>query len=830
VSDLLDSLREALADRYAVERELGRGGMATVFLAEDLKHHRSVAIKVLHAEVTATLGAERFLREIEIAARLQHPHILPLYDSGTATGFLYYVMPYVEGESLRDRLQREKQLSLEDAVKITTEVASALAYAHSHGVVHRDIKPENIMLSGGSAVVADFGIARAISAAGEGQHLTQTGTIIGTPAYMSPERATGNPDIDGRSDQYSLACVTYEMLVGEPPFTGTTAQAIIARHSLDSVSPPSIVRAMIPESAERAILRALAKVPADRFATTALFAEALAAPGAPVGARRTTRATAAPRWGGLPRGVVLAGVAVVVAIAGWEVFGRGRARSSGAAAGGLDPRHVAVLYFEDLSPKHDLAYLADGLTETLIADLKRAGLDVVSKNGVVRYRSTDITPDSVARALSAGILVRGAVEASGGRYRVSVRLIEGSTGADFRRGSFEVPQGDLLSIRDSLAGDVADFLRLRLGDEVRLREEEAGTRIPEAWALVQQAERAQKDAAELGSGNAAAAAARYTQADSLLGLAESADREWVAPVVQRARVAYQRARLEREPREMDKWLQLGLAHADRAIQREPQSPDALEMRGTIRYFRFSKGLEPDAAAADRLLGSARADLEDATRLNPQQVGAWNVLSVLYYQTRDLPEANRAALSAYQGDAYLAAADAILARLFVTSYDLELFLPATDWCDKGRRRFSTNPLFVQCQLMLMTTKAADPDVKLAWQLADSVVRLTPERDRPLKRLYQQMWVAFVLGRAGLADSARRVLERSIGNADIDPQRELLGYIAAARLSLGDKDEALRLLNAYLVANPKHRDGFRKNVHWWWRSLQDDPRFKALIGAR
>src|SRR3989454_3712621 len=315
--------------------------MATVFLAEDLKHRRPVAIKVLHAELAAAVGADRFLREIEVAARLQHPHILPLYDSGTATGFLYYVMPYVEGESLRDRLQREKQLSLEDTVKITTEVASALAYAHSHGVVHRDIKPENILLSGGSAVVADFGIARAISAAGEGQHLTKTGTVIGTPVYMSPEQATGKPDIDGRSDQDSPACVTYEMLVRVPPFTGTTAQAVMARHSLDSVSPPSIVRATIPETVEQAILRALGKVPADRFATPARFARPLPAPGAPAGARRITRATAAPRWVGLPRGVVLAGVAVVVALAGWGVLGRGRARTGGAPRGGLDPRHRA---------------------------------------------------------------------------------------------------------------------------------------------------------------------------------------------------------------------------------------------------------------------------------------------------------------------------------------------------------------------------------------------------------------------------------------------------------------------------------------------------------
>src|SRR5438309_3406965 len=259
--DLLETLRDALVEHYAVERELGRGGMATVFLAEDLKHHRPVAIKVLHPELAAAVGADRFLREIEIAARLQHPHIVPLYDSGTAGGFLYYVMPYVEGESLRDRLEREKQLPLEDTLRIAGEVAGALAYAHSHGVVHRDIKPENVMLSGGTAVVTDFGIARAVTAAGDARQLTQTGTVIGTPAYMSPEQATGSAEIDGRSDQYSLACVVYEMLVGEPPFTGPTAQAVMARHSLDSVSPPSIVRASIPDAVEDALLRAPAKTP-----------------------------------------------------------------------------------------------------------------------------------------------------------------------------------------------------------------------------------------------------------------------------------------------------------------------------------------------------------------------------------------------------------------------------------------------------------------------------------------------------------------------------------------------------------------------------------------
>src|SRR2546426_1303323 len=390
--DLLAVLRDALADRYAVERELGRGGMATVFLAEDLKHRRPVAIKVLHAELAAAVGADRFLREIEVAARLQHPHILPLYDSGTAGGFLYYVMPYVEGESLRDRLQREKQLSLEDTLRIAGEVAGALAYAHSHGVVHRDIKPENVMLSGGTAVVTDFGIARAVTAAGDARQLTQTGTVIGTPAYMSPEQATGSAEIDGRSDQYSLACVVYEMLVGEPPFTGPTAQAVMARHSLDLVSPPSIVRASIPDAVEDALLRALAKTPADRFPTAALFAEALARPSAATGPmRRATRPTPVlRRWLGIPP-------AVVGALGGGVLGGYLGVRSLGparvASGGGLDPRPVAVVYFSDDSKDHTPRYLADGPTEALIEELRPVpSLTVISRDGVAPYSDPGVPP------------------------------------------------------------------------------------------------------------------------------------------------------------------------------------------------------------------------------------------------------------------------------------------------------------------------------------------------------------------------------------------------------------------------------------------------------
>jgi serine/threonine-protein kinase len=273
----LERLTSALASRYRIERELGHGGMATVYLAEDLKHHRKVAVKVLRPELAAVLGAERFLKEIEVTANLQHPQILPLHDSGEADSFLYYVMPYVEGESLRDKLRREKQLGVEESIEIATAVASALDYAHRRGVIHRDIKPENILLHETQPVVTDFGIALAVTAAG-GTRLTETGLSLGTPEYMSPEQATGDRELDARSDVYSLGAVVYEMLTGDPPHSGNTIQAIIAKVVSEEPTPITRTRKLVPANVEAAVQRALAKVPADRFATAAQFAEALGNP------------------------------------------------------------------------------------------------------------------------------------------------------------------------------------------------------------------------------------------------------------------------------------------------------------------------------------------------------------------------------------------------------------------------------------------------------------------------------------------------------------------------------------------------------------------------
>jgi serine/threonine protein kinase len=301
-ADLQARLAAALSAHYRLERELGRGGMATVYLAHDLRHDRPVALKVLHPELAEALSPEpRFLREIRTAARLEHPHILPVLDSGAAQGLLWYTMPYVEGESLRARLDCEGQLPVEEAVRLAREVADALEYAHAHGVVHRDIKPENILLSGGHARVADFGIAKAVEAAG-GETLTVSGVLVGTPAYMSPEQGAGERELDGRSDVYSLGCVLYEMLAGEPLWSGPSPVAVIAQRITESSRPLGALREGVPTAVEQAITQALARSPADRFQTVAEFAKALAGAAAESTPALAPQASAVPTASRPPAG------------------------------------------------------------------------------------------------------------------------------------------------------------------------------------------------------------------------------------------------------------------------------------------------------------------------------------------------------------------------------------------------------------------------------------------------------------------------------------------------------------------------------------------------
>ncbi len=446
MEELWKNLEVALADRYRLERELGAGGMATVYLAHDVRHDRKVAVKVLRRELAAAIGAERFLAEIKTTANLQHPHILPLFDSGEADSFLYYVMPCVTGESLRDRLTREGQLPLDEVLKITGELAEALDYAHAQGVVHRDIKPENILFQAGHASICDFGIARAITEAG-GAHLTGTGMAIGTPAYMSPEQATGGT-LDNRTDIYALGCVVYEMLAGEPPYTGPTAQAILSRRLTEPVPPLHRTREGMPAALDFALRQAMARSPADRFRTAAQFAAALGAGG-------PTAPSRADRRAGWKISAAAVGLLVLAALA-WAIL---RPRAGPSAP--LSDSRLAVFPFAVRATEAE-AYLGEGVVDLLSRNLDGfEGLRTVDPGTILtaigKSGSGPLDSDrarSMARRVGAGLYVTGSVYAVGGQLRIQAQLYDankGTPGVALAQASVDGAGGEVFRLMDQLA-------------------------------------------------------------------------------------------------------------------------------------------------------------------------------------------------------------------------------------------------------------------------------------------------------------------------------------------------------------------------------------------
>jgi TolB-like protein/Flp pilus assembly protein TadD len=492
VPDLRAVLDSALAGRYTIERELGRGGMATVFLARDLRHDRPVALKVLHAQLAAMLGPERFQREIRFAARLQHPHILTVLDSGEAGDQHRFTMPFVEGESLRDRLNRQKQLPLADALRIARETADALDYAHQHGVVHRDIKPENILLAARHALVADFGIARALGGGTEGRRaggqdaaLTETGMSLGTPPYMSPEQASGERELDQRSDIYSLGCVLFEMLAGEPPFSGPTAQVVLMRRFTETPRPIRQLRDTVPAEVEAAVAKALQRSPADRFESAAEFGRALeggvtAAGGAPGTAAPTSGPTAAlgtraaatpPLLRRYPMVVtLLAGFAIGLGV----LFAWRRGHPGADMAEDAGPKLVAVLPFENLGSADD-EYFADGITDEVRGKLATVpGLKVIARSSSAQYKKSGKSPQAIARELGVQYLLTATVRwekaAGGNRVRVSPELVQmapGSAPTTKWQQPFDAALTDVFQVQADIAGRVAQALDVALGQAPR---------------------------------------------------------------------------------------------------------------------------------------------------------------------------------------------------------------------------------------------------------------------------------------------------------------------------------------------------------------------------
>ena len=834
MSDLHDQLQAGLSGSYALEQELGRGGMATVFLAQDLKHGRPVALKVLHPELAASLGPERFQREIRFAARLQHPHILTVLDSGDAGGRLWFTMPYVEDESLRSRINRERQLPLDAALQIAREAGRALEYAHQHGVVHRDIKPENILLTrDGSTLVADFGIARAL---GGDERLTQTGMAIGTPAYMSPEQATADKTIDARTDIYSLGAVLYEMLGGEPPYTGPTAQAIIVKRFTEPVPSVRKLRPSVPEAVDQAVQRALAPVAADRFDSAAEFVRAIhvpvatstAAPTVPTPAAQivpTPPAAAVPAAtpaGGRPRrrAPVLA-----ITLALGFVLGLGVLfawRHSHPAAGGEDSgsKVVAVLPFENVGDSAN-AYLADGITNELRGKLSQlTHIQVIASGSSNQYRHTTKPPQAIARELGADYLLTATVQweklpGGGSRVRVSPELVDVTPGHAPRtkwQQPFDAGITDVFQVQADIAGQVASALNVALGAGQKETLTERPTENLAAYDAFLKGE-ATRGLVLYDPPTLRSAITYYEQAvalDSTFALA------WAQ--LARAHAGYY-YNVTPNPTSADAAKRAAL----RAVALAPDRPESQLAVGAYYYSvraespkalaAYEEGLKIAPDNADLLAGAALTEqslgrwaaaekhLQRAWTLDPRSATTARRLSQSLLRLRRYPEAIAAAdrglvvaptnsdLLENKAMAYLAQGDLPRARAVILSAPAEVEPTAlvANFANYWDLCWALDD--AQQQLLLRLGPSVYDDDRGTWGIVRAQTYYL-RGDRAKARIY--------------ADSARQGIDETLRATPDDAQRRV--FLGLALAYLGRKAEAMKEGERAVALVPASRDGY------------------------
>ncbi|HEX3234426.1 MAG TPA: protein kinase [Gemmatimonadales bacterium] len=838
MADLREQLQSGLADRYRIERELGRGGMATVYLAQDLRHKRPVALKVLHPELALTLGPERFQREIETVARLQHPHILTVHDSGESAGQVWYTMPYVEGESLRDRLRRERQLPLADALQITLEVADALGYAHRHGIVHRDIKPENILLTEGHALVADFGVARALVSAG-GAQLTETGSAVGTPAYMSPEQSMADRSLDGRSDLYSVGCVLYEMLTGEAPYTGPSAQAVIAKRLMDPVPSARRLRETVPAGVDEALQRVLAKAPADRFVTAAEFARALQA-GVASPAAIPTVPPASVAWAGRRRSVAPDGtyrrrMPVVAAALGLGfVIGLGvlfawrRSHPRPEETG--DAKVLAVLPFENLGDSSQ-AYFADGVGDEVRGKLSQlGGVAVIARTSSNGYRHTSKPPQQIAHELGAEYLLTATVRwekhpDGTSQVRVSPELVRVTPGAApttrWQQG-FDAALTDVFQVQAEIAGQVAQALNVALGDSAKHQLATRPTQSLPAYDAFLRGEAATQGMTTLDPKSLRQAIAAYEQALAL-------DSTFVEAWAQLSRAeAYLYSSLSAIPATGD----AARRAAERALTLAPTRSEGHQALGA--YYGYVVADKPRAYAEDSTAlalapgnadilwavgfdehalqrwEAARSHLEQAVRLNPRSSITVHQLGLLLVCLRQYPEAERVldhTLQLLPADlivredraiAALAQGDLAQAQAIINAAPKEVdptalvasvasYLDLVWVLDEAQQR-----------LLLRLRPSAFDDNRASWGIMLAQTYAVQD-DTAKERVY--------------ADSARLAYEQQLDDSSqgsstttstFDTQR--LAFLGLALAYLGNKAAAIREGQRGVALSPISRDAF------------------------
>jgi len=826
MTDLRSQLQEGLHGSYAIERELGRGGMATVYLAQDLRHDRPVALKVLLPELASSLGPERFQREIRLAARLQHPHILSVHDSGQTAGRLWFTMPFVEGESLRDRLRRERQLPLEDALRIATEAARGLDYAHQHGIVHRDIKPENILLTrDGSTLVADFGIALALAA---DDHLTQTGLSVGTPAYMSPEQASGDKSVDARTDVYSLGTVLYEMLAGEPPFTGPTAQAIIARRLTEPAPSVRKLRPTVPESVDEAIRRALAPIPADRFGSSAEFGRAIAAPAsatrtqvvapaAPPEPAPTLAVPTSPRPRRVPLAAVTLGLGFVLGLG--LLFGWLRKHGS-ESPGSAGPKLLAVLPFENLGDS-SREYFADGVTDAVRGKLSSVpGLQVIASRSSNEYKHTTKNLADIGRELGSDYLLIARIQWAKGtdgtdRVEVSPELVSVAPGrppVTRWQQPFQAAMTDVFQVQADIAGKVASALDVALGAGQKETLAEKPTQNLAAYDAYLKGE-ASQGLTVLNPPTLREAITYYEQAvalDSTFALAWS-------------RVALAHAAYYYNVTPGPATAEAARRAAERASALAPRLPDAHRAMGSYYYSVAGDNAKAlDADMEGLKLSPDNADLLSAAALAEQSLGRWD--DAVKHLQRAQAVDPRSSTTAR--------------RLCMSLLRLRRYPEAQSACDHGLAVEPGNLDVIENLAMVhvaqgdldgaravIRTAAAEtePTALVAqfgnywdmfWALEDAqqqlLLRLPPSTydgdrgawgivraetyyvrgDREHARIY--------------ADSARQGFEATLQATPNDAQRRALHGLALAYL--GRKEDAIREGERALELSPPSRDGY------------------------
>ncbi len=778
-ASLFDGLQAGVAGRYALDREIGEGGMATVFLARDLRHDRDVALKVFKPELAATLGVDRFNREIEIAAGLRHPHILPVYDSGEAGSYLYYVMPYEPGRSLRERLAREDALSVDDAVRILRDVVDALAHAHEHGIVHRDIKPENVLLSARYATVADFGVAKAVAEAARGSHATAAGLAIGTPRYMAPEQAAGDSAVDHRADIYAVGVLAYEILAGQPPFIGDTAHEVMSAHLTQPPPPLTVHRPAVPAALAAIVMKCLEKKPGDRWQSAQDLLAHLESLGASTPVAKASVAVAPARR--VPRAWLAAVVVTLAALVALTLVARRGSSPPGEAPG----PSIAVLPLVNRGDADEDA-LADGMTVELISKIASAGLRPIASTSVFAYRERHADVRAIADSLGVPYLLEGDWQKVGSILRIRIALIGGSDRSTLWSQSYDREFRDVLAIQDEIARAVAREVGLRLGVTPAARQDPARAVNPAAYELYL-----------LGSDR------RLLRTDSAsrLGLeyfrrAIAIDSTFAAAY---AGLAFMYIRVSpRESPDMPRHQRVAIAErlVRKALALDPELPMAHDVLGVVHMYRFR-------------FAQAERSLRQAIALDPSRPEPRERLSLLYVWVGRFADVLEEATLALQLDPLSPIAHAQLARAYLVN----------DRCDEAMRQ-------------LEHIANVDPPVGRARLVAAQCLGRTGRWDEAIAQFQQpegelirgteaRGLVGWVLARAGRTEEALTFLETARDHAE---RTEGDAFdVALVYAGLRDFDQAF----AWLERSIDDQSMTWMIMEPFVEDVRQDPRFDRLM---